>query len=195
MSPPTRLTVCFHEAGHAIVQLAHGSHPWIDSIAVEGLPDGLLGLVDTPSIWQPSCLERAVSRDIHEVWAKGAWRDVINYLAGPIAELRWRRHGRFAIRFAAKDMARQCLTEPQGSFSDFGRVRHRLECAIPGDDHANFVKAWLETEEEVHRWWAPITKLARLLADRGRIADDELYPFWNDLRDQSPEQRHAGDQE
>ena len=36
--PPTRLAICVHEAGHAIVQLAHGSHPWINSIAVDGLP-------------------------------------------------------------------------------------------------------------------------------------------------------------
>ncbi|WP_137897217.1 hypothetical protein [Sphingomonas sp. 2SG] len=195
MSLPTRLTTCFHEAGHAIVQLAHGSHPWIDSIAVEGLPDGILGLVDTPSIWQPSCLERAASRDIHEVWTRGAWRDVINYLAGPIAELRWRKHGLAAIWFAADEMARRCLTTSEESFTDFGRVRHRLEWAIPGDDHANFVKAWLETEEEVHRWWGPITKLARLLAERGRISDDELYPFWNGLRDHRSERRRPRDQQ
>ena len=24
----TRLAICVHEAGHAIVHLAHGSHPW-----------------------------------------------------------------------------------------------------------------------------------------------------------------------
>lgn len=140
----TRLAICVHEAGHAIVQLAHGSYPWIDAIAIDGLPAGILGLVDTPSIWQPSNLGLAAGRDVHEAWSAGAWRDVVNYLASPIAELRWRRYSRTANWLGAEQAARRCLTETQESFSDFGRVRFRLESAVPSDDHDNFVRAWWE---------------------------------------------------
>lgn len=187
--PPTRLAICVHEAGHAIVQLAHGSHPWINSIAVDGLPGGLLGLVDTASIWQPSCLGLAADREVHEAWSAGACRDVVNYLAGPIAELRWRRYDRATIWLVAGQMAQPCLKEPQEEFSDFGRVRRRLECAIPGDDHANYKKAWMEAEEEVAFWWPQITELGRMLAEQDRIGDEDLYATWRRMRDRKSERR------
>lgn len=183
--PPTRLATCVHEAGHAVVQLARGSHPWIDSIAVDGLGEGMLGLVDTISIWQPSYLALAVGRDLHEAWAAAAWRDVINYLAGPVAELRWRRYSRVAVAIVADEMAERCFGRAHADFSDFGRVRRRLKCAIPGDDRANFVQAWLQTEEEVARWWREIVALARVLSTVGRIEDVELYELWTTLREEN----------
>lgn len=178
----TRLATCVHEAGHAVVQLSHGSHPWIDYIAVDGLPDDMLGRVETESGWQPWVLGLAADREVHEAWSAAAWRDVVVYLAGPIAELRWRRYSRAAIWLGAYEMAQRCLCEEQEDSSDFGRVRRRLERAVPGENHANFVKAWLEAEEKVARWWYQIATLARALSERGRIDDEELYPLWRRLR-------------
>lgn len=180
---PTRLAICVHEAGHAIVQLAHGSHPWIDYIAIDGLSGDNLGRVETISSWQPSNLELAADREVHESWSGAAWRDVVIYLAGLIAELRWRRYCRAALWLGADEMAERCLGQPHEDHTDFGRVRRRLERAIPGDNRGNFIKGWLEAEEEVARWWPEITALGRLLAERGRIVDEELYPLWRGMRD------------
>lgn len=180
---PTRLAICVHEAGHAIVRLAHGSHPWIRSIAVDDLPNGLLGLVDTNAAWQPSVLELSADREVHEAWSAAAWHDIIMHLAGPIAELRWRQRSRDYVQLCAITMAHHCLTEPQEDDTDFGRVRRRLECAVPGDNQANFFKAWEEAEEKVAYWWPEIIELGRMLADRGRIVDADLYAIWRRLRD------------
>lgn len=189
---PTRLAICVHEAGHAIVQLAHGVDPWIDFIAVDDLPDGMLGRIETISIWQPWVLELPADREVHEAWSVAAWRDVVTYLAGPIAELRWRKCSRAALRLGADEMAQQCLHEDQEDVSDFGRVRRRLECAVPGADRANFMNAWLEAEEAVARWWQQITALGRMLEARGRIDDVELYAFWNRMRENAARPRSAG---
>lgn len=181
---PTRLAVCMHEAGHAIVQLADHPSPWIDWISVEGLSDGNLGRVETESLWQPWYMTVRASPDIQEQWAALAWRDVIFYLAGPVAELRWRRHTRADFLFGADQMAERCLGDDvPDPDSDFGRVRRRLTDAVAGDDRSNFIKAWLETEERVAHWWREIVALGRQLNVQGRIDNEELRRLWKAMKD------------
>lgn len=173
---PTRLAICVHEVGHAIVQLAHGSHPWIDSIAIDRLPKGILGpgghTLDMAAL-QP--------------WSGGWPRRARGLVGGRVARRRqlacrtdrrtaMRRYSRTAIWLGAEHAARRCMTETQEDFSDFGRVRFRLESAVPGDDHYNFVRAWLEAEEEVAHWWREIVELGRMLTSAGELRTRSYTP-------------------
>jgi hypothetical protein len=168
-----------HEAGHAVAQLANPPAPWIDSIAITGLPDGLLGLVETPALWQPYMAKWDGFASGHDAWRSLAWKDVINYLAGPIAELRWRRYSRAALWFSAHHYADMCFSDPEPeAHSDLGRVRARLLWGYPEAEREAFIKAWLEAEAAISRHWRAVKAIGRLVHERGRLTDVELLDAW-----------------
>jgi len=175
----SQLAVAVHEAGHAVAQLSNPPHPQIRSVSIVGLDPALLGLVDTDAMWQPYMATLEVEQSTGEAWRALAWKDTIFYLAGPIAELRWRRHSRIAIAFGAKQFAEECFgtPAPEGS-TDFGRVRARLNWAYPGEQREAFSKAWFEAEAVVARHWRAVVRLGRIIAERGRINGDELSVEW-----------------
>ncbi|WP_210357348.1 MULTISPECIES: hypothetical protein [Sphingomonas] len=179
---PTRLAVSMHEAGHAIVQLANGPAPWIDYISIEREGPDQLGIVQTAAMWQPWMIQAQASAEVIQQRRTLAHKDIIFYLAGPIAELRWRRHCRANIWFGGPEMAQRCLGEsaPEER-SDLGRVRARLTWAHPGREAKAFNDAWLEAEEAVARFWREIRQLGRLLAAKGRIEDEALLEIWREM--------------
>lgn len=179
---PTRLAICMHEAGHAIIRLANPPSPWIESISVDETSEHTLGIVVTTSMWQ-HYMQGNADAELERQWRALAWKDIIFYLAGPIAELRWRRYSRPALWLGAREMADKCLVPNDiEERSDFGRVKRRLQSAVPGDDRDNFVKAWLEAEVEVAKWWWEINSLARDLANCGHIQDDDLLAMWKRMK-------------
>lgn len=171
----TALSVAIHEAGHAVAQLANPPHPRIDFISIVGLPDGLLGLVQTEASWQPYMATCSVDPAIIEHWRQLAQKDVINYLAGPIAELRWRRHPRASIQFGSQQFGERCLdSDSLEPGNDLDRVRTRLLWAFPDDPHGAFDCAWFDTEELVAMHWNAILFLGRALLEKGRIEGADL---------------------
>jgi hypothetical protein len=180
---PSRLAVCMHEAGHAIVRLDSDPDAYIDWISVGGRTDDELGRVEVSARWQPHYMTPTDSPAAAEALRALAWQDIIFYLAGPIAELRWRRYSRAAMWLGAREMADRCMSAVSPSLeSDFGRVRHRLTSAIRGEPHADFIAAWLEAEEQVSRLWKQINWLGRELNECGRIEGDELEEMWARMR-------------
>jgi hypothetical protein len=108
----SRLAIAVHEAGHAVAQLADSPSPWISSVSIDDLADGLLGYVDTAAMWQPYMATVAADDATIDMWRKLAWRDAMQYLAGPIAELRWRRYSRAGIWLAWPGFAAHCFGSP-----------------------------------------------------------------------------------
>ena len=164
-----------HEAGHAVALLADPPHPWIDFISIVGLRAGLLGLVQTEARWQPHMATYSASPETTNLWRQLAHKDVTHYMAGPVAELRWRRLSRLGILIAGRQQRDHCLgdvtLEPG---SDLDRVRARLLWAYPDDPHQAFSRVWDETEEFVTKHWRAIVLLGRTLRERGRIGGEEL---------------------
>lgn len=172
---PTQLCVAVHEAGHAVARLANPPHPEITSLSIAGLPVGILGLVDTAAMWQPYMAVSQASPETIDLWRELAWKDVIFHLAGPIAELRWRRHSRLSILFVTSQFRERCLENDSHELgSDLDRVRARLLWAYPDDPHQAFNDAWEETEELVAKHWRTIVSLGRTLLKKGRIEGEDL---------------------
>lgn len=182
MRKPTLLSICRHEAGHAIVQLATGPASWINYTEIDRPDEHKLGIVWTRAMWQPWMREAEACEDSvrHRQWF--AAQDVVNFLAGDVAELRWRRETRIAIQHIADEMTWRCVDAPDPP-ADFGMARSRLFWLIPGDEEAGFVRAWHATEGVVALWWREIIRLGRELALRGSIEDKQLIPIWNQMRD------------
>lgn len=175
----TPLTIAMHEAGHAVAMLANPPHPYIASVSVNGLADDILGLVDVRAMWQPWMLDAGADDDAVELMRGLASKDAIFFLAGPIAELRWRGHSRAAIWFGAPQFADQCLGQhAPPSDTDLGRVRTRLAWAYPGSERECFNTAWLEAEAIVAKHWRSIQAIGRTLAERKYIEGDELDDLW-----------------
>lgn len=180
---PTRAEICAHEAGHAIVQLASGPGPWIKFVEVNHPDEERLGVVWTEAMWQPWMREEVTTPDLSEQRRDMAARDVVNYLAGNIAEFRFRGRSRTEIQFGSFEMADACLAEPAGSRTDYGMSRNRLEWIAPGAERNAFMHAWLAAETIAASWWKEILKLAHELELHGRIEDAQPYAMWNGMRE------------
>ncbi len=180
---PTLAEVCAHEAGHAIVQLASGPGEWIEYIEVNNQDEGRLGVVWSQAEWQPWMREEPAPPEIAERRRRAAARDVVNYLAGNVAEFRFRGRPRIEIKFGCGEMATACVAEPPESRTDYGLARNRLAWITPGAERIGFMHAWLATESIVASWWSEILLLAGELERRGRLTDEDLYPLWNGMRD------------
>lgn len=174
--PPTLPEICAHEAGHAIVQLTGGSTPWIDFIEVNRPNQAMLGVVWTKAMWQPWMKDEPAPLWVVEQRRVMAAKDVVNYLAGNIAEFRFRGRSRAEIQAGCFEMADQCLAEPVDSRTDYGLARNRLEWITPGAERRAFVHAWLACEAIAASWWKEILHLAVELERHGRVDDDRLYP-------------------
>jgi len=179
MQTPTLLSIAIHEAGHAVAALADPPRPWIEGVSIIDQPEGWLGYFSCPALWQPYMAEVTAPAEAMEAWRILAWRDVIEYLAGPIAELRWKRYSRAAIWLGADEFAEHCFGEraPEPG-SDLGCVRARLEWARPDDERDAFCEAWIETEELVARHWRAIVEIGRLLEKQGRLDGETLKMVW-----------------
>ena len=176
----TRLATAMHEAGHAVAHLAKPPAPNIRSISVVEQREALLGLVDTDLRWQMYMTHSPASAGRIEELRRLAWHDIVVCLAGPLAEFRWRRHSRWAIKLNADSIAKQCLDLPlPNSYCDEAMVRSRLCWAYPGEECDRFVTAWWETEELVATHWRAITSIGRTLNNRGMMTGDELETEWS----------------
>lgn len=178
----TTLATAMHEAGHAVAQLALPPAPNIRSISIVDQREGQLGLVDTDLRWQKYMTYSPASAERIEELRGLAWQDIIVCLAGPLAEFRWRRHSRWAIKLSSDSLAKQCLELPlPNSYCDEAMIRSRLCWAYPGDERAHFISAWWETEELVATHWRAIIYIGRTLNQRGMMTGDELEMEWSRL--------------
>lgn len=174
--------VAVHEAGHLFVNLAFQPAPFIDAVWIsrneQGRWEGCVdyqhrfqwALADVPLNGAPEAVEawEALKRE-------NARRELLISLAGPIAEIRWRRRGRWSVIFAASPSAEVCLAMGDEASSDFGYAKRFIEWLGYPDPQQAFVDAWLEAEEIVHRHWQPILALGSLLKERGRVEAEALY--------------------
>lgn len=176
-----------HEAGHAVIRLASGSAAPVRSMTLFDPGGDVLGLVDASPLWRPESMDRrdpdAATRALHRGWAN---EDIVFYLAGPIAELRWRRHSRAAIWFGAREMAGRCLDGDVGWDTDFGRVRHRLRWLHGEGGREAFVSAWRTAEQRVADHASAISALGRLLRRDGHLEQEAIEAFWSDRKSRYP---------
>lgn len=176
---PTTLAVAMHEAGHAVVQLAIAPSQWIEAITLRGLPEGHLGYVETDSLWQSYMKEVLPPQEVVDQWRKLAWKDILIFLAGPIAELKWNRYSRDAVLLTGHFLLERCLGDAEPCRGmDLWQVRTRLlwrDIASAKDD---CLEAWSESNSIVSQKWTAIRSVGRELAAKGRLSNPELIEAW-----------------
>ncbi|MEG3159368.1 hypothetical protein U1763_02525 [Sphingomonas sp. LB2R24] len=181
---PTRLAVAMHEAGHVAARMLTPGGPPIHSATLSDGDGDMLGFVDTLAEWQPSRMETAESSPATEArWRTFAWNDILFYLCGPLAEMRWRRRSRAFLWLVASELAERCVAgEDVDDRSDLGRVRRRLRWLHPGEERDAFIRGWLEAEELVARNISAIDWMGRELCDSGELLEDEIADMWTALK-------------
>ena len=105
-------------------------------------------------MWQPSYMRSPAPAEIVGQWRRLAAGDVVNYLAGPIAEMRWMRRPRAKIQLGGEEMSWRYLgVDEPGPRTDFGWRGADSPGSCPGDEQDGFERAWLAAEEIVGAWW------------------------------------------
>lgn len=178
---PSRLAIAMHEAGHAVIRMNTPMSPYTDEVWL--LKDGetALGCVVGDARWQPGKanslrhLEGEAYVSYAQFLRRSAWEDILEALAGPIAELRWRKWPRMSIAIMAQDYAEDCFAAPAlMAGTDYDQARRRLEWLYPENPGDAFRRAWIETEEAVAASWKTIQRVGRALDRSGVLSHEEL---------------------
>lgn len=177
----TALPVSMHEAGHALVALAVRPGKYIDSMWIKMSPDGWEGMVENGTAsWRSDIC--GPSGDAEPYFQGLARSDCISYLAGPVAEARWMYRTRLAVRIVGRQMSATIGDRVFIERSDLARVQRRLEWLDPAGMTANFVDLWDQTEALIAKHWRQTLELGRLLAERKRLEDVDIYAWWEGQR-------------
>lgn len=178
MDIPTRMAVATHEAGHAVMRMINADAPVIAGISLNPR-NGELGQVDTQPMWHPGHMDRMAPDPLSAAeWRRLAHRDVVFYLAGPIAELRSTGYSRHQVQFGVGQMMDRCLGPDAPTYrSDLDEVARRLRWCSPGEERSAFLAAWFVTEATVARWMDAIRALARWLHDADELGEDQIDHF------------------
>jgi hypothetical protein len=152
----------------------------VRSISITGPVEGHLGLCEMDLRFQSHMAGPAFRGDkaklLRDQWRKLAWDDVLDALAGSIAELRWKRAGYWGVAFTVDYYLQQVLGEQEPDRGgDFGQARFRLLWAFPDGPDEAFRRAWFEANDLVAKHWSVIRLVGRQLHAKGRLDADELY--------------------
>ncbi|MFK4870753.1 hypothetical protein [Novosphingobium sp. ZW T3_23] len=178
--PP--LYVAVHEAGHAISMLS--SHPprWEDHVSLTQLPHDALGFTKGNARFNSGMAEQLVAAGLRENLIAAAKADVIDLLAGPVAEARFRREcGATRLINAhqyAKILAQADCALPQDH--DLAKVHLRLHWCDPTIVREAFIDGWKGAEAVIKRHWRHVVAVGRWLHRDGHIEDAELFPWWKE---------------
>lgn len=180
--PP--LYVAIHEAGHAVAMMFADQPRLVDHISIRDTPDDAIGFVGGKARFQLGTVDElhragALTEEHRALLARDAWQDVIEFLAGPLAELRFRKWCA-----AGRAIQMQPCIEAAGERvigignDDFEKVFVRLDW-IGGDLRANIGKAREATETVLRTHWNKIEKLGRWLHRDLHIEGEALHEWRN----------------
>lgn len=177
----TALITAIHEAGHAVASLTD-PYRFLEEVWIKQEPGGWSGMAGAGAArWQPNQLTIYGSHpDIETRARQNAWLDCIEYLAGPIAELRWRSRSRSASQLQGLFLAKKLQPDVHLPGSDIERTRVRLAWLDPDGVEEQFSKAWMEAEELTAKHWRRIVELGRWLAREQRLDGKEVRGWWHD---------------
>lgn len=174
------LYVAVHEAGHAISMLSSDPRRWVDYVSLRETPVDAVGFTKGEARFQIAWAGQLAVTGQREQLVSAAKADVVDLLAGPIAEYRFRKIPRVARQFLANQWADKMIGADWTTIDedDFSKVRLRLMWCDPQQVHRAFLDRWHDAEAVVGAHWKHILELGRWLHTVGHIEDDELFPWW-----------------
>lgn len=186
MTTPTFQTA-IHEAGHTIARLVTGHGPAIDFASLLAQPEGQTGVLQTQFRWvagvsdvRPTGEREAVTAYVEQQRAN-AKLDIIEALAGPIAESRQRKTPWSAIDLHGLEIGPHCIHGDVDPSGDLEAVRTRLNWLHGGAAEQRFHDYWCEALELVRQNWKAIDSFARLLLSHGRLEGEEIGQWWRTI--------------
>ena len=183
----TALITAIHEAGHVVADLVIAEQQRLPSpvnaVWIMSEDDGWSGMCESgPARWQEVhriiCGAPGTPSETIEHCRKIAWQDCISYLAGPVAETRWRYRSRTAAQLYGYQLADRFADGDYSKGSDFGRTRVRLTWRNSAKVNESILAAWIESEELIARHWKRVVEFARWLARDGQISGDDINDWW-----------------
>ena len=182
MSQPRRtpLYVAVHEAGHAVAMLATYPAPLVRYVSVIDQQPDRLGFCCADHRFDPSLVDGSYGDELRRKGREErAWMDVIDLLAGTVAELKFNKQSTIVRRLNARLLAASFANGMElERDSDFDLARGRLMWINPDNVQSSFVEAWDKTELLVQKHWKQIEELGRWLHHQGKIEFEELEDWW-----------------
>lgn len=188
--PP--LYVAIHEAGHAVIMMFLGPPRWIDYLSLSDTPADCIGFVKSNSRFDRQLADAIkgssqfaegedVAVSVVEYQNQAAWMDVIDLMAGNIAELRFRGMNPISRGIAIGQAVDAASARAHGTEQrdDFVQIYQRLEWLDKEAIASNAVKALEQTESLVKTHWSKIRELGRWLHETMHI-DAEALNHWRE---------------
>ncbi|MBR0652000.1 hypothetical protein GXW78_20210 [Roseomonas terrae] len=202
---PGPMALAVHESGHAVARLVLSeTHyvPPIEEVSVDPLPEdnalgivrgerrtklSLLGYLDDALASRPGMLDAA---------RESARQDIIDTLAGPIAELRWRhwltvamsRPNYLSLVLAVDATVPVNVDRFKQAEVAIGNdalvIATLLRWIAPADPSAFLGACWDETSALIEREWRGIVAVARMLRLRRTMSGEDFEAAWQTVRRQ-----------
>lgn len=184
------LWLAIHECAHAVAGLA------LDEIApipgpslrsVTCIPDGeSLGRSDRPMRVHPEFSYRHSDfPDADRIAEIHAQHDIVEHLAGPIAEMRYRDRALGAY-YLRKDWMPKILSaerhDPTETQQDLINCQQTLRWLDYPDAAEKLERLWSTAKAIVESEWPGIVKMARALREAGTIEGDQFEEQWRAIR-------------
>ncbi len=121
---------------------------WVDSISLTDVPHGALGFTKGNARFQIALADKLAALGHRDHLVSAALEDVVELLAGPIAELRFRGQSENARLLNAHRWAKMSDEAGFGlaEGDDFGKVALRLQWVDPLNVAEAFVERWNASE-------------------------------------------------
>lgn len=198
---PGPMAVAVHEMGHAVAHWLLDERspypgPRVHEITVVAT-DRYLGIVvvrnclDTIFMRMEDPFPKEFFPDAERVRRdaqRNARRDIIESLAGPIAEQRWAYRSHLGPSLEQGYLLRRILgwdaerAAAAGDFCDDTKIKLRLDWLAPANPLAELTRLWEETEEIVSSEWRGIVATARHLREVRTVDGEEMHQRWKMLR-------------
>lgn len=176
------LYVAMHEAGHTVAMLANTPSPHIRYVSVGSGERRLEGLTAANPRFQPTLYEGAVEMndEVRIRLRRHAWLDIVDALAGPIAEYRFKGSSKVG-RSIDGYMIAKAIADPRVALehgNDQDLARRRLLWLEPKRIEELCAKAWAQAEDLIGAHWSQVDELGRWLNAATRIEGDEIRQWW-----------------
>jgi hypothetical protein len=184
---PAGLWLAVHESAHAVAGLVTDElppypGPYLQSVSVRA-GDGYLGICHKPKRVPTDYTPKPpdLSDDRRRNVIMNAQHDIIDTLAGPMAEVRF-KYGIIHLALTRKRWIEEITGQTIPGEEDAGVIQQALRWWAPPDPVAEMKRLWAETEVLLQVEWPGIVAVARVLHERGEMDGDVFEEEWQKVR-------------
>lgn len=155
--------------------------PPIRHIAIFDDEDGIGGEIGFELRWQPdlaALYDKLMDGTCQARVIAAAQEDVVDLLAGEVAQLRYRSQVWSKVNVRGHELAQSCPFHTYPCDEDLGQARPRLEFLLRHGILPSLMPLWERAAGIIELYWTRLIALAHMLIAHGRLNAGQVQDWW-----------------